>query len=701
MSLRSLQTKKAYSSDSDAILQDFYVPALEASIKYDRLAGFFSSTSLAIAARGILGLIKNGGRMRLVVSPRLSQKDVEAIIHASNEPEEYIAKSMLSELDKLAEVFVHDHVLALGWLIANQRLDVKVAVPCNELDQPLNCDDVHLSGLFHQKVGILSDSSGNTLSFSGSINESATSWTGNIEEFKVFRDWEQSEAEYVRTDISKFERFWAGRAQRVRTLDLPHAVRDKLIEIAPDDVDKLALEKWNRRGPKFTLFEHQVDAVNNWIAQGMIGLFEMATGTGKTFAALECLDRVSSVNERLATIVTVPFIHLVEQWKNEIDKFGICYDRIVVADSSNPSWRRQLADSLNDLVLGYKRNVIILTTHRTFSSLTFTTLIRRLNSPKFRLFLIADEVHGLGAEKTAEGLIAQYDMRLGLSATPRRWFDDRGTQRIFDYFGKVVFDFSHNDAIRHGILVPYRYIPRFVSLDDEELDAYLEKTRAIVKRLSRAKDDEERDKITEMLLFIRANIIKNAKAKYAKLDEILKEIGTPIAWTIVYCSPQQIDTVMTIVNRPVVVPHRFTMEEGTTPEAKYQNLSERGFILQKFAQSAYSVLVAMKCLDQGVDIPPARTAILMASSGNPGEHIQRIGRIIRKYPSKTEAAIYDILVVPSLDRMPSDLREAETRIFERELRRYEQIATAALNSAEALSLIYDIRARLFVPAEGR
>jgi superfamily II DNA or RNA helicase len=227
-------------------------------------------------------------------------------------------------------------------------------------------------------------------------------------------------------------------------------------------------------------------------------------------------------------------------------------------------------------------------------------------------------------------------------------------------------------------------------LSGEELEDYIRKTRSIARSLSRAKDEQEREELLERLLFKRADIIKDAEAKYAALEGILDEV-TPLKWTIVYCSPQQIDTVMDMMNQRRIFAHRFTANEGTKPEDQYGGLSEREFLLQTFADEQYQALVAMKCLDEGVDVPPARTAILMASSGNPREYIQRIGRIIRRYPDKYEATIYDIVVIPAWDTLSPGLASAEKAIFKKELERYEEIAEVAVNNAEALKLIYEIR----------
>jgi superfamily II DNA or RNA helicase len=101
----------------------------------------------------------------------------------------------------------------------------------------------------------------------------------------------------------------------------------------------------------------------------------------------------------------------------------------------------------------------------------------------------------------------------------------------------------------------------------------------------------------------------------------------------------------------------------------------------------------MRCLDEGVDIPPARTAILMASSGNAREYVQRIGRVIRRFPGKQEATIYDIIVFPPAERVPKQMLKAEKSILDRELRRYEDIASTAINNAKALAAIYGARNR--------
>jgi superfamily II DNA or RNA helicase len=701
MSLRGISLKKAYSSDCDDILRDFYVPALSESLEYSRLAGLFSSTSLAVAARGVLGLIRNDGHIRLIVAPRFTQADAEAILDSYDARRTRTQTVMLAELHALENEFVMDHVRALGWMIANGKLDIRVAIPRDQRGRFLSWEQTMRSGVFHQKVGVLRDAQGSTITFSGSLNETASGWMGNVEEFKVFRGWEPSEAQYVEADVANFERFWSDRSRNVSIMEVPSAVRERLVQIAPSDLDELSLEKWTGRKTDVravALFDHQREAVSSWVNSGMRGILEMATGTGKTFAALGCLDKVAGANRSLVTVITCPYQHLIRQWIREIAKFGTKYDTLIIADASNPGWKHALADTLVDVALGHKSTAVVVTTHRTFSSRTMLDIIGQ-SSGRPPMLLIADEVHGVGAKKARQGLIDAYRFRLGLSATPRRWFDGIGTAAIFDHFGGTVYEFpleraisTINPATGETYLAPYRYLPLFVSLDEDEMAEYLAKTRAIARRAGTAKSEKE-DELARLLLFKRADIVKSAAAKYGVLDTLLDAMGPDMRWTIVYCSPKQIDRVMRAMNARGLTAHRFTMDEGTAPDLRYGGETERDFLLRKFGEGQYQILVAMRCLDEGVDVPPARTAILMASSGNPREHIQRIGRVMRRYPGKHEATIYDILVAPSLERVPPELRRTEWRIFERELARCEEIASTAVNNADALQEVYQVKRR--------
>ena len=436
MGFEDIPLVRSYSSDSDDILNAFYVPVLENSHKYYRLAGFFSSTCLALAARGIVGLIRNNGVMKLIVSPRLSKKDVNAIIDSTENPIKYCENKMIEEFDKLENDFIRDHIFALGWMIANKKLKIKIALVYDKEGKLLRYDKIQEKGIFHQKVGILKDVEGKIISFSGSVNESAMGWMDNIEEFKVFRSWESGEEEYVASDYKRFKKFWRNESPRVEVIKSPVAIENKLIQIAPCHIKSIDIEKWyKKRSEKCVkLFKYQQEAINKWFENGKKGIFEMATGTGKTFTALGCVSKIKDADNKVVIVISSPYSHLSYQWKNELNKIGIEIHSII-ADSTNRKWKTEITDYLTDIKLSYRQNLIIFTTHRTLSSNIFCKIIQQYKkSLGIPFFLIVDEVHGIGAEKSSIGLLEEYDYRLGLSATPKRWFDNEGTNIIYREF---------------------------------------------------------------------------------------------------------------------------------------------------------------------------------------------------------------------------------------------------------------------------
>jgi len=687
-SFRELAIKKSYDSDTDDILEDFYIPLLSCSILYRRLSGFFSSSSLAIAAKGISKLILNGGKYQLITGAKFREVDMQAIKEVYENPEKIVEMRMLEELEAIEDEFIRDHVRALGWMIKNGRLEIKVAIVCDEDGLPLTEGFMEKRGVFHLKVGILEDKEGNKVSFSGSENESAAGWQDNIEEFKVFRSWIEEEKEYLDADCQKFSRFWYGESKRAKVIDIPEAIKRRLIEIAPDNIETLDLDKWLKRSKrvkrKIELREYQKEAVNSWLENNKKGIFEMATGTGKTFAALGCVDAVIN-QKKLVIVISCPYVHLIEQWKREIEEFGI-YSDIIIADGSHKGWRDELSDKLYDIENNVIDNLIVLTTHDTLSSEDFIAIIKKFSAT---FFLIVDEVHGIGAPIRKTALIEEYSFRLGLSATPERWFDEEGTEKIYEYFGEVVFSFPLEKAIGQ-FLTGFDYEPHFVELTEDEMLKYEEQTAKIAKTYYSTRDEKEKKEAFSLLCIKRQDIIKNAINKYQVLNEILDN-NLGIKHCLIYCSPQQIDTVQNILNQKGIIQHKFTQSEGTRKEDKYGGMSERQFLLKGFADGTYQALVAMKCLDEGVDIPPARFAILLSSSGNPREYVQRMGRLLRKFPGKDKAVIHDIIVLPRLHKLRNqELLDLEKKIIAKELKRYREIAYVALNTVSCMKKIESI-----------
>lgn len=242
---RKLNLKSSYETGQDDLIEEFYAPVLRCATSYDRIAGFFSSSSLAVAAKGIAEFIKHQGKMRLIACPRLDEKDVEMIQSVSANPEYFLEGKFDMIFDDLEDAFQENHIMALGWMLANGYLEMKLALVKSN-GRFYTAAEIEKTGIFHQKVGIFTDSNGDKISFSGSINETASGWLNNIEEFKVFRSWNE-EKKYLDNDEEKFQSFWENKRNNVKTYTLPESIKKKLIEKSKTfTVDKIVVKNYKR-----------------------------------------------------------------------------------------------------------------------------------------------------------------------------------------------------------------------------------------------------------------------------------------------------------------------------------------------------------------------------------------------------------------------------------------------------------------------
>lgn len=700
MTFKKLNIKCSYETGNEDPVENFYIPVLKESKSYYRIAGYFSSSSLAVSARGISGLIKNGGKMRIICSPNLSRADMEIIESNTDLARVVLEKQFISDYDSLEDQIEKDHVKALGWLLAKDLLEIRIAYVID------NDKFVNKSALFHQKVGILVDKEGNSISFSGSINETASGWLNNIEEFKVFKSWLDGQEEYLKKDEKKFEEFWNSKRKNVRVLPISKALKEKMVEMSTDfDIEEfmareyVKLSKNNEVEKKLSLFNYQKEAIEMWKKNDHKLLFEMATGTGKTRTAIGCINYLKKTISNVIYIISCPQSTLSLQWKSQVESLGICFDSVVIADGSNRKWRSEFKNIINKIEVGFYKDAIIYGTHKTCSSNDFLDIAS--STKKLEYVFIGDEAHGFGSLKIREALLENYKYRIGLSATPKRWFDDIGSSIINDYYGKKSFEFSISDALStinpltgKPFLVNYYYKPFFVELTDKELDEYIKLSKKISKLSSYKKNSLEFEEQYESLLFQRSNIQKNAMCKFRALEEIIEEIS-PVEKVLIFTSPQQIDETMKILSNKNVRAHRYTQDQNTNPNSKFDGLSERQYLIEKFKQGVYQTLVSIKCLDEGIDIPESDTAILMANSTNPREYIQRIGRVIRQSEGKTRAQIFDVVVIPNYDRINDPVvKEFEHKIFSKEIERIKDMSKNSINNAEVLSTINEKFRRL-------
>lgn len=217
-----------YDPDEGTLVRQFYLTALSCAQRYDRTTGYFSATALAIAARGIEGLVLNAGRMRMVVGCTLGQSEVDAIEQGQS-LKDTVAGMLLTMPLVGASKSEKEALELLAWMVAKGHLEIKVAVPCDD-----NRNPVASQAIFHEKAGVMEDKTGNRVAFAGSINETAYGWVHNWESFHVFCDWDGGN-KHVDAEERTFAQLWADKAKRAKVLDVPAAVREDLLRFMPDD----------------------------------------------------------------------------------------------------------------------------------------------------------------------------------------------------------------------------------------------------------------------------------------------------------------------------------------------------------------------------------------------------------------------------------------------------------------------------------
>ena len=432
---------------------------------------------------------------------------------------------------------------------------------------------------------------------------------------------------------------------------------------------------------------YQRAAIRSWLQNEGRGILRMATGTGKTITALLTASRVAEeIGDRLLLVVAVPYQHLVTQWTEELEAFGATP---VKGYQSRRNWQPRMERELLEFNSGLRDVCTLVTTHRTLSMESTRQTLRRAVG---RSMLVADEVHHLGANQSQNALMDTFTYRLGLSATPQRWYDEDGTEVLQSYFGGTVYEYGLESAIESGALCEYYYVPHIVELQDEEMEQYMMLTTRIGRLIARQGNGNEFElednEPLQQTLFKRARLIGTARAKLDLLVDLFDREANP-KHSLVYCSDgstgpdgegaRHIDAATSRLRSDCSL----RVEQFTAREDQ----SERETLLAEFEAGDIDVLTAIRCLDEGVDVPATKTAYILASTSNPRQYIQRRGRILRPHEDKDYAVIHDFITIPDTSRHPKvlsdDRYEAECTLIRKELERVTTFANAARNHPDA------------------
>jgi superfamily II DNA or RNA helicase len=658
-------------TSSNDLIRDLFVPVLKESCQYSRGVGYFSSGWVRMASEGLIPFAKNNGHARWITSPILDERDWEAIqLGDVARQDAVLYESLKRSLDQLEKDLQSDTLNGLAWMVADGLLEFRLALPRGKLS----------GGDFHDKFGFFRDSLGDFVVFSGSYNESVQGLR-NYESIKIFPSWVPFASDIAASEVARFERLWQNEDPNLRVFNIPDAAAARILQLRSSErpYPQPNAPGQNQRTAQLTVLrDYQQTAVAKWMANGSVGILEMATGAGKTKTAMGAVAALRSKNPKLFVLIACPYIHLADQWVEEVKASGIeplqCFE-------DGARWESELNNQIVEFNLGARETIYVVTTHTSLANRRMQDALKKVKSKA--AVIVADEVHHLGTESAGDALPAWIPWRLGLSATPGRWLDDMGTARIRDYFGPSVFEFTLKDAIDRGFLCHYRYYPHLVELESHELEKYAEVTKQIQVRFARNKGNMGDDTALRRLLEKRANILNHAGRKLLTLSQLLAD-RKDLDFALFYCAPggTQLDDTLALLGRHHVVSARFTQEE---------DLETRQGLLADFGSGKYHALVAMRCLDEGVDVPATREAFILASSTNPIQFIQRRGRILRQFPGKDIAVVHDFIVVPAINpataSLTADEFNLERKLLRKELQRFNEFARCADNYFEAISEI--------------
>jgi superfamily II DNA or RNA helicase len=659
-------SKIAFKTEYRSLKEDpaalFYRPCLLNSTSYKRAVGYFRSSIYLVIGSSVVEFARRGGRINLICSPELHAEDIDGIAAGYARRSEVIERRLISDIDRLlAEFGTSYQTQVLATLVSAGALDIKLALRADR------------KGLYHEKIGIFRDGIGNAVSFKGSANETWSGWHlhGNFESIEVFCSWRGGlEATRVQRHEHHFDSLWSGHDPDVEVFPFPQGAAEHLKKASLKGLDAVEDISTITTGQRRAALPHQATAIGAWQQNNCRGIFEHATGSGKTFTAILAIRE--HIARDLPAIVLVPSQLLLEQWADEL-RFEIPRATLLLAGAGHNTWKspqRLQGMTSSNRSLGGR---IILSTMQTAATNQFRDSITQGD----HLLVVADEVHQIGSPENSKFLQVEAGSRLGLSATPVRYGDPVGTQRVLHYFGGVIPpSITLNDAILAGRLVPYEYYPHPINLTATEANDWKTLSREISLEYARQKDDGSGRRPTteraKMLLIKRARIAKKAEKKIDLAREVLRREYNEGQHWLIYCEDaEQLAEVIGVLRTDCLSPIEYHSSMQGDRDATMSWFRTYG-----------GPLVSIRCLDEGVDIPAVSHALILASSQNPRQFIQRRGRVLRRAPGKNLAVIHDAIVVP----VHVDDEPEQVSLLKSEMMRAVEFADNALNKMAGAEL---------------
>lgn len=628
MGLRELELSSFYRSPSDSINTTFYVPCLKESKLFYRAAGFFSLSGLCDHFDGVIDVLKRKGEIRIITSPNLSENELQ-ILKGAYDKEKVIAEKLLKDIDDNIDYVFDEKLELLSSLIVNDAIKIKIVY--KEV------------GLYHEKYGFFTDDNDDSVWFIGSGNLSIAAHSENTELMYSGNSW-NSKKDFEDVKNLFFDE-WIGNSSDSCTIDLPVAVKNRLIgnyektdvETAIKKYEKKVFEKLNVK----KLYPHQEKAVDYFFNNNSHGFLEMATGTGKTYTSCKIIEKSIELTKPFV-LVLVPQMDLQDQWDTELKKLGINTYLIGGIGSGGDKAKADFLDAKADFLMQEPSVCII--TYSTY----FEKLAEEIKGFEENTLIVIDEAHNISENQFK--LLPNVKYRLGLSATPIK-HDLELSKKIVEYFtdGIDSYKYTIEDAINNDFLSRYNYYPIFVELNDDftEFDDFCKLSAQIAALLSNKPLDKETKEKINKKANDRSLIVKKAVNKKIKLEEMLNDDKYIFKNAVIYCGagkdndPSEDNSLINNITS-LLYEYRINCNQFTsmTPDRKS--------VLDLFKKGFYDVLVAMRCFDEGVDVPQLERIYIMSSERLVRQTVQRRGRVLRKCKEsgKTIGYIYDFVAMP-------------------------------------------------------
>lgn len=651
MSYKDLDIKLSYvSCGANNIAKSFLVPALKHTKLYQRSVGFFSSGVLGPIIDGIVALSRNDGKIQLIASPKLNDEDINAINIGYKKRDEIIksafTRDFLFEMEMLDDVKLQ----LLAALIANNILDIKIAV-------------TETAGIYHDKLGIMEDFEGNIVVFYGSANSSLSGYQNNYEKIRVVKSWSPSDAESIADERKEFKDLWENTNPYVKVYEYTKSAKANILSVIES---RESASKNDSDSSPIKLRDYQKDAIAAWVNNDYHGFYVMATGTGKTWTAIFSAKRLLETKPAMV-VICAPYKHLVRQWADDVEKV-FPQAKLIMVSSENPKWEQQISQEIIRKKYNPNNQIIIISTIASFKMSRFSDAIDKSSDEKL---LIVDEAHRF--TDRPESLKETFKYLLGLSATPYSGTTAQKGLELMKWFGGQVFNLPIEVALERGYLVPYNYYPIYVNATEDDESKFKYHTQRIMSCF-RNNVCINPDLLVKSLRN-RLRAISMSEEKSLRIDEIIEQISEK-DHIVVYCGDgklfdedagEEIRHIQSI--KRVLSAHGHKASQFTATE----NMAVRMELVDAFNKQEISALAAIRCLDEGINIPSIKSALILSSNDDYREFVQRRGRILRTYGTKKYANIYDVIVLPSTDM------QGWAKI---EFRRFHEYARLALNWGE-------------------